>query len=195
MASSDLTPEMEALTPQQRAFVREYLLNGRDAKNAGIKAGYAPSSAHATCYKLLQGKKVPAAIAAEEARLRARHDITLDRIIDELARVAFGGMGDFLTVNPDGVPAIDLSKASKADLHMLDLVEVETLNSGKGDDARAVGRVLKLKRLDKMKALEILGKHFGLGNKREEEAVDRFTQAMLELAQRGSAQPIGKGKP
>lgn len=183
---------MAALKPQHRQFLREWLVC-RHGEKAALAAGYAERSARSTASTILAREDVRAAIAEAEGKLQATHEDELERILDELRRIAFGGLGDFLRVTPDGDPFIDLSRASREDLNTLDSAEIEDFTDGRGENARDVRRV-KIKRADRLKALELLGKHFGLGNRREEEAVDRLTQAVREIAQRGSAMPIGQGR-
>lgn len=187
-----LSPAMAALKPQHRKFLREWLVL-RHGEKAALAAGYAERSARSTASTILAREDVRAAIAEAEGRLQEIHEDELERILDELRRIAFGGLGDFLRITPDGDPYIDLSRASREDLNTLDSTEIEDYVEGRGENARNVRRV-KIKRADRLKALELLGKHFGLGNRREEEAVDRLTQAVREIAQRGSAMPIGQGR-
>lgn len=183
---------MAALRPQHRQFLREWLIL-RHGEKAALAAGYAARSARVQASTILAREDVRAAIAEAEGKLQATHEDELERILDELRRIAFGGLGDFLRITPDGDTFIDLSRASREDLNTLDSTEIEDYVEGRGENARNVRRV-KIKRADRLKALELLGKHFGLGNRREEEAVDRLTQAVREIAQRGSAMPIGQGR-
>lgn len=128
-------------------FVSEYLvdLNGTQA---AIRAGYAPKSAHVTASKLLKTPKVKGALDAAMAERAKRTEVTADRVIQEIARLAFvdvskaynPGTGELLKPNemPDDVRAafggLDFAKS--------------------GDK---VGRFL-----GKERSLELLGKHLGL---------------------------------
>lgn len=187
-----IPPAMAALSPKHQAFLREWLVSRHGEKSA-LAAGYSPRTARHTASAIMARDDVKAAVAEAEARLHAKHEDELDRIIEELRQIAYGGMGDFIRVTPDGEPMINLSAATREQLNTLDSAEIEDFKDQRGEDSRAVRRV-KIKRLDRMKALELLGKHFGLGNKREEESVDRLSQALQEIAARGSAQPIGQGR-
>jgi len=51
---------------------------------------------------------------------------------------------------------------------------------------------MRIRRLDKLTALATLGKHLGLGKAQPPAATDAFAQAIKEISQRGSAQPIGR---
>lgn len=193
MASpSASSPSFDALSVRHRAFLRAYTLS-RDAKAAAIEAGYAEASAAVTGFRILERDDIKAALAEHEAALNDQHSDDLARVLDELRAIAFGGMADFVRITPDGDPMIDMSAATPAMLNTLESVELEDFVDGRGDNARSVRKV-KIKRLDKLGALKLLGQHYGLGNKREEEATDRLTQALMDICKRGSSQPIGKGR-
>lgn len=104
-------------------------------------------------YQLLQKTSVQEAIAKAMAERSKRTGISQDRVIKELARIAF--------VNPQNV--IDSEDASvredatEDDLACIQSVKVKTMSAEKGS---SVEREIKLN--DKMKALELLGKHLGM---------------------------------
>lgn len=180
------------LNSRQDAFVREYLLSG-NASAAYVKAGYAPKHADGAGPRLLGNVGVAAHIAHGRkkivAKAEAQFDITLDRVLEEYARIAFSGMSKFLRISPNGDPIIDLSDCTPADLDLLAETTVEDFTDGRGKDARDIRRV-KVKLLDRMNALEKLGKHLGLSDKRADEGVTAFAQALRDIAQRGSSMPI-----
>src|SRR6516164_9458787 len=99
-------PDM--LTPKQSRFVEEYLvdLNGR---RAVIRAGYSPNpkTTEVQASRLLSDAKVAGAVKeAMQARSR-RTDVTADRVVGELAELAFSNIFDFVKVHPDGSVSID----------------------------------------------------------------------------------------
>ena len=74
------------LTPKQRAFVREYLLD-LNATQAAIRAGYSERSAHVEGVRLLKNAKVDAAVSAAMHLRAHRTEITSDRVLKELAEL------------------------------------------------------------------------------------------------------------
>lgn len=184
------TPALDALNPKQRAFVRAYMVK-RAIREAAIDAGYKPSSAHNQGHRLMQRGEVQAAIAEQEQLAQQRAEKTLDDIVREQARIAFSGMSRFLRVNADGDPVIDLSACSPEDLDLLGEVSVEDVVEGRGEDARTI-RKIKIKPLDRQKALDVLGRHLGMGNKAENDRMDSFQRALLDIAARGSSMPVGR---
>jgi len=71
------------MTPRQRRFVDEYLID-LDGKHAAIRAGYRRSDANNRAYRLLQMPEIVAAIAAAMAECARRAGITPERVLEEL---------------------------------------------------------------------------------------------------------------
>lgn len=140
------------MTRKQDRFVKEYLID-LNATQAAIRAGYSPKTANEQGARLLANVSVQEAIAKAMAERSKRTGISQDRVIQELARIAF--------VNPQNV--IDSEDASvredatEDDLACIQSVKVKTMSGEKGS---SVEREIKLN--DKMKALELLGKHLGM---------------------------------
>ena len=85
------------LRPRPAAFVREYLAAGwRNAKQAAICAGYAGGpSAEVTASRLLRNPKVAAEIEKARGRHFRRYEITPDRVLRELANIAYLDPAEF----------------------------------------------------------------------------------------------------
>ncbi len=182
---------MDDLNDQRMAFVRAYLLDP-NAKQAAIKAGYAPRSAEGTGSRLLRNAKVAAAIAEGLAKIRKKleteFDLTLDDVLREYQRVAFTGMSRFLRI-VDGTPHIDLSACTPADLDLLSEVTTETFKTGTGVLAKEVLRV-KIKPLDRLNALDKLGRYLGMGDKAANDTMNALTEAVIAIGRKGSAAPL-----
>ena len=143
------------MTRKQDRFVKEYLID-LNATQAAIRAGYKAGSAQRASEigsELLQKTPVSDAIAKAMAERSKRTGISQDRVIQELARIAF--------VNPQNVinpkDASVKANATEDDLACIQSVKVKTTNGSKG---KSIEREVRLN--DKMKALELLGKHLGM---------------------------------
>ncbi len=77
------------LNDRQARFVAEYLVD-LNATQAAIRAGYSPPSARTQAADLLPNPNLAAAIAEAQAARGRRTEVTADRVVLELARVAFG---------------------------------------------------------------------------------------------------------
>jgi phage terminase small subunit len=150
----------DPLTPKQRRFVEEYLidLNGRQA---AIRAGYSPDSATEIAYENLSKPHIAEAIAAGRAALTERAELTQDMVVDELRKLAFSNMMDFMRVTSAGEPYIDVSLLTRDQAAALQEFAVEDYTEGRGEDAREVKRV-RIKLADKRAALVDLSRHLGM---------------------------------
>lgn len=139
---------------RQDVFVDEYLID-LNATQAAIRAGYSVKTANEQGARLLANVSVQTKIAKAMAERSKRTGINQDRVVTELARIAF--------VNPQKlINPLDASirkNATEDDLACIQSVKVKTMNGSKGS---SVEREVKLN--DKMKALELLGKHLGMWN-------------------------------
>ncbi|SAL59552.1 terminase small subunit [Caballeronia peredens] len=73
---------------KQQVFVTEYLKD-RNAMQAAIRAGYSAASAHVTSAKLMKNAEVKAAIDAKTAKVLNKLEVSVERILQERARMAF----------------------------------------------------------------------------------------------------------
>ena len=77
----------QRLTPRQRRFVDEYLLD-LNGKQAAIRAGYSPKTAEVLASQTLRNPKVQAALAEAMAARAQRVELTQDTVLRELALLA-----------------------------------------------------------------------------------------------------------
>lgn len=151
-----------SLTPRQSLFVSEYLVD-LNATRAAKAAGYSEKTAEAARSRLLRNVKVAAAIEMRAAERSKKLEITADRVLKELARLAFFDPRQFF--NADG-SVKQISELDEDTARALAGMEVEEMFEGRGDDRRQVGVLRKYKLADKKGALELLGKHFSLFTER-----------------------------
>jgi len=76
------------LSRQQNLFVG-YYIETDNATEAARRAGYAHLHAHKQAPRLLKKPQIAEAIKFERERLRAVHRVTADRVIEEIAKMAF----------------------------------------------------------------------------------------------------------
>lgn len=147
-----------ALTPKQQRFVAEYLID-LNGKQAAIRAGYTVRRAEVTASELLANRKVSEAVAEMMAAREKRTEITQDRVLQELARIAFFDPRKLL--GPDGAPKPinELDDDTAAALAGLDVTEEY---EGSGEDRVFVGYTKKFKIADKNTALTNAMRHLGM---------------------------------
>jgi phage terminase small subunit len=147
------------LTSKQARFVEEYLVDC-SGKQAAIRAGYSPKSAEAQASRLLSNARVQAALqAAMRARSR-RTEVTADRVVTELAKLAFADMRDYWPQKGEQVDLTKLDPDRTAAIAEITIDEECEPPNGKGEPTRK--RKTRLKLHDKKGALDSLARHLGM---------------------------------
>lgn len=141
------------MTKKQKLFCEEYLID-LNATQAAIRAGYSPETAGAIGAENLKKPQIQKAIARAMADRSRRTGVNADRVVMELAKIAFVNAADVI----DAEDATLKADAADEDLAAVQSVKVKTF----GEDG--VEREIKL--ADKIKALELLGRHLGMFNDR-----------------------------
>lgn len=146
------------LNPKQQRFVAEYVKD-LNATAAYKRAGYAAkgNSAEVNAGRLLRNAQVAAAIAEKTAKHLDSTDLTAARVLEELRRLAFSDLRGLFDAVGNLRPIHELSSEQAASIASLEVIKK---NAEAGDGV--VDTVHKLKVWDKVKALDILSKHFGL---------------------------------
>ena len=86
---------MAKLTDKQQRFVDEYLID-LNATQAAIRAGYSAKTADQQGSRMLANVKVKQAVAEKQAQRSKRTGVNQDRVVLELAKVAFAKMTDIV---------------------------------------------------------------------------------------------------
>lgn len=143
---------MAKLTAKQDMFVQEYLID-LNATQAAIRAGYSPATAKEIGAENLTKPNVRARIDEALAERSRRTGVNQDRVIRELARIAFVNAEKVINTNDATVK----EDASEDDTAAIASVKVKTVS---GEEFNSTEREIKF--ADKLKALELLGKHLGM---------------------------------
>lgn len=137
------------MTKKQKRFCEEYLID-LNATQAAIRAGYSPDTAKAIGYENLTKPDIRAHIDRAMAERSRRTGVNADRVIQELAKIAFVNATDVI----DPKTATVKENALPEDMAAIQSVKVKTF----GED----GLEREIKMADKLKALEMLGRHLGM---------------------------------
>lgn len=144
----------------QATFAREYVID-RNATRAAIAAGYSEHTAGVQGCNLLKRINVKNLIAQHSSRLAKKADVTAEKVLQELQRLAFSNMEDYLMVLPNGMADIDLSKLTRDQAASIQEIKVDT-TGGTGDGERRQVLRTTFKLADKGQNLERLGRHLKL---------------------------------
>jgi phage terminase small subunit len=145
---------MTGLTVRQARFVEAYLADPVGSRAASA-AGYSRGSEQAM--RLLRRPNVRAAIAARQASVMAKTDLTAAKVLETLHSIATMDMRGFYREDGTLKQPQEWTAAQGVGVSSLDVVK-RNLTSGDGQ----VDTVFKVKLCDRVRALESLAKHFGL---------------------------------
>ncbi len=152
-----------ALTDKQKRFVEEYLID-LNATQAAIRAGYSEKTARAIACENLTKLDVQNAISESMKTRSERTKVTQDRVIEELARIAFLDIREAFNDDGNLLPINKMPEHVARAIGGMDIDNVRSI----GDDETSQTRKVKI--LDKRGALELLGKHLAMFTERVEHA-------------------------
>lgn len=140
------------MTKKQKRFVEEYLID-LNATQAAIRAGYSPDTAQQMGSENLSKPVIKNAIDKAIAERSCRTGINQDRVIQEIAKLAFLNPIDVIDMDEATIKG----EANRDDTACIASVKVKVIPS---EDGNITER--EVKTYDKLKALELLGKHLGM---------------------------------
>lgn len=142
------------MTKKQKRFVEEYLID-LNATQAAIRAGYSPDTAGSIGNENLKKPEICACVEKAMAERSKRTGVCADRVVQELAKIAFLNLRDLI----DPKTAAVREDASDEDTAALQSIKVKKSYSETGESIER-----EAKAADKLKALELLGRHLGMWN-------------------------------
>lgn len=166
------------ITDKQRAFVDEYLidLNATRAYKAVYKSCKKDETARVNGSRLLTNANVAAYLSERQRELQQRTEITQDKVVRELAAIAFSDIADYVRVQDHGglsmveiTPTSEIPESKRAAI-----ASIKQGNNG-----------IEVKLHNKLDALDKLGRHLGMfKDKADEEQdgqLDKLLKAVKEI--------------
>lgn len=169
-------PKTAVLNAREARFAAEYVIDC-NATQAAIRAGYAPKAAGQQGYDLLKRPHIAAKIKELGAKQEQRLEVTADRIIQEIAKIAFSNPANYLVIDSDGTIRPDFSRMTRHDMAAISQIEFDVVKGKvkpvgrRRKNGRAGGKppvetrlslVSKIKTWDKGTALQLLGRSQGI---------------------------------
>lgn len=169
---------MAKLTAKQQRFCDEYLID-LNATQAAIRAGYSERTAEEQGCRLLRNVKVQKYIQNRKQDRIERTEITQDMVLKELANIAFSNAADYANViekqamvefEGNMIPVLD----ENGNPVMYRTVEPTLTERLTEEQKRALAVIKKgrdgfeVKPYDKVRALELIGKHLGMWTEKVE---------------------------
>lgn len=161
------------LTKRQAAFVEEYLVD-LNASAAAVRAGYSKQWGRTHASHLMSNPKIKAAVDDAMRRRAQRVQVDADTVLRELLRIAMADLGQIFDEDGKLKPLHEIPEEARRAICSVETDELfddgiasdELEPQGHGGALRrhrnAVGVTRKVKLWDKLKALEMLGKHLKL---------------------------------
>lgn len=163
------------LTPKQEAFCREYLID-LNGTQAAIRAGYSVKGAHVQAAQLLSNPKVQVFANQLKTERAQRTEITADRVLLEIGRLAFADIRSVFDESGRLLPVHMLPPEVAASIASIEVVTSKV----PGGDPVDVEHTAKIKFWDKRGSLELLGRHLKMFTDKLEVEVGDSLAARLE---------------
>lgn len=193
------------MNERQMRFAEEYLID-LNCEAAAIRAGYSPKYARGNAHKLVANSCIKEYIQKRKADRIERTEITQDMVLCELAAIAFSNAADYAAVvEKDAV--IQTEEGAAIPLYDEDGNPVKyrtvepVLTADLTDKQKRALSVIKkgrdgfeIKPYDKVRALELLGKHLGMfEDKLDVKATIKEKDPLSELTTEQLKKLIGDG--
>ena len=150
-----------ALTPKQKIFADEYLidLNATRAYRVAYPNVKKDEVAKAAGSRLLTNVNVTAYVQKRMDERAQRKEVTQDKVLQELAKLGFF---DIRKLFDDNGKPLDISMIDDDTAACIAGMDVLDAYEGAGEDKEFIGYIKTYKLSDKLKALELLGRHLGM---------------------------------
>lgn len=160
---------MAKLTPKQRAFVNEYLID-LNATQAAIRAGYSKKTAYRTGADNLIKPQIQTEIQKAMKEREKRTEITQDFVLKELFAIANINGSDFAQVVEETiiVNGSYVRDPATGKLKTHEVVRITPTDKLPEEKKKAIAGIketrhgIEVSTCDKVRALELLGKHLGM---------------------------------
>lgn len=149
------------LTPKQDRFVEEFLID-LNATQAAIRAGYSARSAEMTGSRMMRNDKVRRAVEAAQADRSKQTEIDAAWVLTRLHDEAVADLADILDEAGVVRPVKDWPLIWRQGLVAGIDVQEDLVEGVK------VGQTIKLKLSDRIKRIELIGKHVNVQAFREQ---------------------------
>lgn len=169
---------MARLTRNQKIFADEYLidLNATRAYKAAYKNVKKDETAAANGSRLLRNAKVKNYIDEKMKEREKRTEVTQDKVVKELAAIAFNKGSDYAQIveEPIIINGGYVRDPDTGSLKTQERIKVTPTNKLTKDQQKAIAGIkegrngVEVNTYDKVRALELLGKHLGMFKDRVE---------------------------
>lgn len=169
------------LTPRQSRFVDEYLVD-QNATKAAERAGYSLKTAYSQGQRLLKNAEIRRRVDEGLEAQQERTQVSSDDVLYQLANMGFADIRQLFTPGGQLRSIHDLPDDIAAAIQSIKVV-TKTI-PGAGDEEPEVEYVHEVKLVDKVKPLELIGKHYKMFTDRVEHDVSEALAEKILAARR-----------
>lgn len=168
------------MTDKQKIFCDEYLkdFNATRAYKEAYPSCKKDETAKSAGSRLLTNVNVISYIQEGKKKLKNKMEITQERVILEMARIAFADIRKLYNENGGLKNIQELDDDTAAIITSIESVEEF---DGFGQDREQIGYTKKIKTADKTKALDMLGKYFGMFKEKVEVNQDKPFEVNINI--------------
>lgn len=176
------------MTPKAERFVKEYLID-LNATKAAERAGYSKRTAYSAGQRLLKNVEVAVALEKAHAKRAEKTDITAERVLRELGLIGFGDLKAVFDEDGRLKPIHELPDAVSRSLGTVEVKRETVKRNVSGEiETDVTEQVIKIRTWDKIRALELLGRHLALWNEKLPGA-DEVEPLKVEVTHRHASSP------
>lgn len=172
------------MTPRQILYI-EYFLETRIGLQAATKAGYAdPKAGHDRCWK---NRTIRAEIARRSDINAQIVGVNAQWVLKRAALLADFNLNKFIQWDPvKKMPFYDLTDATDDDWYCIQEMTTKPVVRGRGQSLTIAANEVTIKTYNKLKALELVGRHVGVKAFEEtaEDETGDVAAALREIAQK-----------
>lgn len=171
------------LNEQMVRYCEEYVKNPDDQTACAIAAGYSADTAPQSASRLMADQRILDRIAELRQSRNRRTKIDADTVLLKLVEMVEADVGDILDVNGAIKPIKQWPEVWRKSVSAFDVLELD-------NDGKISTTLKKVKLLDKVKILELIGRHVDVSAFRDKVEVDvNFSLAeRLAAARKRAAQ-------
>ncbi|OJH26009.1 terminase small subunit [Enterobacter kobei] len=148
--------QFEPISVLKEAYCQEYIKCPENQTQAAINAGYSPNTAAKFASQNMRDERVQKRIAELMEERNKRMRVSADYVLMRLVEI---DQMDVLDILNDDMSIKPVSEWPKIWRQYLTGFELADMFEGRGDEKELVGILKKIKWPDKVKNLELIGKH------------------------------------
>lgn len=157
------------IKPMMERYCQEYIKDPTKQEQAALRAGYAQASAAKRASLMMKDQRIIDRIAELMKGRSKRVKLNADDVLKKLADMLEADVIDILNEDGSIKPIHEWPPVWRKSIAGFEIAE---LFEGQGKDRTQIGFVKKIKLLDKIKVIELVGKHVDVAAFRERVQVD-----------------------